>query len=61
MADEEFVPPYSISDANLEEGREIEEVRARSQQPFPDPDEWLTEKLEKNIFLTTADAFIGWG
>lgn len=61
MAGEGLELPYSSSEANLEEGYEIEGLRARSQEPIPDPDEWFTEELKKNIFLTTTDTLIGWG
>ncbi len=53
-------PVYSAIELNQREGRVIEDLKARSQQPFPDPDQWLEEKLEQNILLTTADAIINW-
>jgi len=54
-------PVYSGIELDREEGRVIEELKARSQEPIPDPDQWLDEKLEQNILLTTADALINWG
>ena len=56
----EVILPYSSDEANEAEGLAIKQLRAQSQEPFPDPDEWLTEELEKNILLTTVDALIGW-
>jgi NADH-quinone oxidoreductase subunit B len=54
---------YIYSDAELDEyeGQVIEELKARSQETIPDPDEWLEEDLERNILLTTVDAIINWG
>ena len=61
MPDEnEIILPYSSIEESQDEGRFIEELRAQSLQAFPDPDEWLTAELEKNIFLTTVDAVMGW-
>ena len=42
------------------EGQQIEALKARSQQPIPDPDKWLDEEVSRNILLTTVDALIGW-
>ena len=52
---------YSDTELDREEGQIIEELKANSQQIIPDPDEWLDEELEQNIFLTTVDAVINWG
>jgi len=52
---------YSDTELDQEEGQIIEELKANSQQIIPDPDEWLDEELEQNIFLTTVDAVINWG
>ncbi len=51
---------YSDSDLDRAEGQIIETLKAQSQQPLPDPDEWLDEELHRNILLTTADAVIDW-
>jgi NADH-quinone oxidoreductase subunit B len=57
------VRKYIYSDVELdrEEGQVIEELKATSRGVVPDPDEWLEEALEPNIFLTTVDLFINWG
>ncbi len=52
---------YSDKELDREEGRIIEELKASSQEIIPDPDEWLEQELEQNIFLTTVDAVINWG
>ena len=52
---------YSDKELDREEGRVIEELKAKSQEIIPDPDEWLDQELEQNIFLTTVDAVINWG
>ena len=52
---------YSDKELDREEGRVIEELKAKSQEIIPDPDEWLDQELEQNTFLTTVDAVINWG
>jgi len=52
---------YSDTELDREEGQIIEELKANSQQALTDPDEWLDEELEQNIFLTTVDWVINWG
>ena len=53
---------YIYSDTELDrvESHEIEELRARSQEPIPAPDQWLDEEIHRNILLTTVDAILDW-
>ncbi|MFH1003229.1 MAG: NADH-quinone oxidoreductase subunit B family protein [Chloroflexota bacterium] len=53
---------YVLTDSQRDaaEGQAIEELRARSQQPIPDPDRWLDEELKRNILLTSVDALLDW-
>jgi len=53
---------YAYSDIEIDraEGEAIEALKARSQQPIPDPDRWLDEELRQNILLTSVDAVINW-
>jgi len=51
---------YSRRQLDEAEGEQIEALKARSQQPIPDPDEWLAEELKRNILLTSVDAILGW-
>jgi len=53
---------YIYSDTELDryEGEVIEALKARSQQPIPDPDKWLDEEVSQNILLTTVDAILNW-
>ena len=53
---------YVYSDVELDraEGEAIEALKERSQQPIPDPDEWLDEELKRNILLTSVDAILNW-
>ena len=53
---------YIYSNVELEraEGEQIEALKARSQEPIPDPDRWLDEELKRNILLTSLDAAINW-
>ena len=43
-----------------EEGAAIEALKARCQEPIPDPDRWLDEELHQNIFLSTVSGMINW-
>ena len=51
---------YPADEIDRAEGQAIEDLKANSQQPIPDPDRWLEEELERNILLTTVDAVINW-
>jgi len=53
---------YIYSDVELDgaEGEQIEALKARSQEPIPDPDRWLDEELRRGILLTTLDAVLDW-
>jgi len=53
---------YIYSDIELDkaEGEQIEALKADSQQPIPDPDEWLGEELRRNVLLTSVDAILNW-
>ena len=53
---------YIYPDVELDrtEGEVIEALKAQSQQPISDPDQWLDEELRRNILLTTVDAVIDW-
>jgi NADH-quinone oxidoreductase subunit B len=52
---------YSRQQIDEAEGRQINELIARSQEPIPDPDEWLGEELKRNVLLTSVDAVLNWG
>jgi len=60
----EVAPPrkyaYSATEIDQAEGEAIEALKARSQQPIPDPDRWLDEELRRNILLTSVDVVINW-
>jgi len=53
---------YIYSDVELDraEGEQIEALKARSQEPIPDPDQWLDEEIRRGILLTTVDAVLDW-
>jgi NADH-quinone oxidoreductase subunit B len=44
----------------LNEGSEAEALKANSNRPIPDPDQWLDEEIRRNILLTTVDRAIDW-
>jgi len=62
MEVEDRTKRYIYSDAELDrtEGEQIEALKARSQEPIPDPDRWLDEELSRGILLTTVDAILDW-
>jgi NADH-quinone oxidoreductase subunit B len=51
---------YSREDIDRAEGKQINELIARSQKPIPDPDDWLDEELKRNILVTSVDAVLDW-
>ena len=53
---------YIYSDKELDqyEGGVIEALKAKSQTPIADPDEWLLKEVHQNIFLTTVDSILNW-
>ena len=55
-----LILPYSSGDADKNEGLLIREMIARSQNPIPDPDQWLQGVDHGNVVLTTVDAVLGW-
>lgn len=60
MEIERCEPALSTGDIDVMEGRRIEELRAASQQPIADPDDWLEAELKRNILLTTVDYAVNW-
>jgi NADH-quinone oxidoreductase subunit B len=52
---------YSLKELDLEEGRQIEELMARSQQPIKDPDEWLDSDIRQNVFMSSIAKVLNWG
>jgi NADH-quinone oxidoreductase subunit B len=51
---------YSDTELDRAEGEQIEALKARTQEPIPDPDKWLDEELSRNVLLTTVDAILNW-
>jgi NADH-quinone oxidoreductase subunit B len=51
---------YSREAVDEREGRQINELIARSQRIIPDPDQWLDEELKRNVLVTSVDAVLGW-
>jgi len=52
---------YSDRDLDDREGQVIEDLKAASHTPIPDPDRWLDEEIKKSVLVTTTDAIINWG
>lgn len=51
---------YSSRELDRAEGEEIEALKARSQQPIPDPDQWLEGELGRHILLSSLEAMLNW-
>ena len=51
---------YPDRDLDRAEGEVIEALIKNSQQPIPDPDQWLDQELRRNIFVTSIDTVIDW-
>ena len=51
---------YSAAELDAHEGALIEALRASSQQPVTDPDEWLQKELQRNVLVTSVDAVLNW-
>lgn len=52
---------FSLAEMDRVEGAEIEALIAGSQQPIPDPDEWVEQTLSRNVLVTTIDRIFNWG
>jgi len=51
---------YSSRELDKKEGKAINELIARSQEPIPDPDRWLDEDIKRNVLVTSVDAVLDW-
>ena len=51
---------YSDTELDRHEAEIIEALKVRSQETIPDPDEWLSEELQRNILVTSVDALLNW-
>jgi NADH-quinone oxidoreductase subunit B len=53
--------PCDASELEIQEGADIEALRAKSTEPIPDPDRWLDEPdIKRNVFLTSVDWAVDW-
>lgn len=55
-----ILPVYSPAELDRDEGKAIEALIARSQQPIPDPDRWLEEEIKRSVLTTTLDGALNW-
>jgi NADH-quinone oxidoreductase subunit B len=51
---------YSKKKLDEAEGKQIEDLKARSQTPLADPDAWLEEEIRRNVLVTSVDALVNW-
>ncbi|MCX7911665.1 MAG: NADH-quinone oxidoreductase subunit B [Dehalococcoidales bacterium] len=51
---------YEPDELDRHEAESIAALKAKSQLPIPDPDDWLDEEIKRNVLLTTADAVLNW-
>jgi NADH-quinone oxidoreductase subunit B len=57
----EIEPVYSPLELDRAEGSMIEALLERSQEPIPDPDQWLEEEVPRGVLLTSIDTLLNWG
>jgi NADH-quinone oxidoreductase subunit B len=56
----DMLPIYSSAELDLQEGKAVEALKARSLQPIPDPDGWINEEIQRSVLITTLDAVMNW-
>jgi NADH-quinone oxidoreductase subunit B len=56
----EIEMPYSSSELDRAEGLEIEALIKASQEPYPDPIDWIDEEVRRNVLVTTVDSVLNW-
>jgi NADH-quinone oxidoreductase subunit B len=56
----DMLPIYSSAELDLQEGKAVEALKARSLQPIPDPDGWIDEEIQRSVLITTLDAVMNW-
>jgi NADH-quinone oxidoreductase subunit B len=67
MAIDRYRADFSLDEMDAVEGKQIEDLIARSQEPLPDPDEWLEvgEVLRGNVIVGSItkviDMVLNWG
>lgn len=61
MAAQRMPPIYVASELDRAEGVTIDELKQRCAVPIPDPDAWLEEEIERNVFITSVDKVLNWG
>lgn len=67
MAIDRYRADFSLDEMDETEGKQIEDLIARSQKPLPDPDEWLEmkESLQGNVLIGSVtkvvDMIFNWG
>ncbi len=61
MAAQRMPPIYVASELDRIEGVTIDELKQRCAVPIADPDAWLEEEIERNVFITSVDKVLNWG
>ena len=56
----EIEMPYTSSELDRAEGLEIEALIKASQEPCPDPIDWIDEEICRNVLVTTVDSVLNW-
>lgn len=55
------ISAYDSRELDRAEGKAVNQLREYTKAALPDPDLWLTQELERNIFITTLDYLLNWG
>jgi len=51
---------FSFVELDKSEGEAVEELKARSKEPIPDPDRWLDTEIRRHVLLSRLDDILNW-
>ncbi len=51
----------SYPEIDYHESHVINELKCSAAQPIPEPSEWLSEEIKRNVLVTTVDKLLNWG
>jgi NADH-quinone oxidoreductase subunit B len=60
IAKGEGLDVFSFVELDKSEGEAVEELKARSKEPIPDPDRWLDREIQRHILLSRLDDILNW-
>ncbi|MBM4432493.1 MAG: NADH-quinone oxidoreductase subunit B [Chloroflexi bacterium] len=60
VAKGEGLDVFSFVELDKSEGEAVEELKARSKEPIPDPDRWLDREIRRHVLLSRLDDILNW-